>query len=327
VASRVFAVVLVASLAPGVADADVNDLVISRLATRTDTGSGLTVVPQNADFRSLASELGVVLAPHMMTPADTLGFGGFQLTVDYATTTIDPTAGYWRAREASPDPGGAGGSVHGPSALSTVGFFVRKGMWFPVPAFEVGAGAVHLVDSTIWTGQLYAKLALHEGYHQLPLPSLAVRGGVSRMMAQRELDLTVASLDVMVSKHVGIGGTWNIHPFVGWNLLVIIPRSEVIDATPQIDPLVMGNETDSQFDFVFNDQDNIYRHRFVIGTKLQFYVFQLTVEADFALEGTSLDDRGGTTDACMVQSTTTNCDAKDASSSQRTLAFSLGLDF
>ena len=69
-------------------------------------------------------------------------------------------------------------------------------MWFPVPSFEVGAGAVHLVDSHIWTGQLYAKLALHEGYHDLPLPSLAVRGAVSRMMNQRELDLTVASLDV-----------------------------------------------------------------------------------------------------------------------------------
>jgi hypothetical protein len=325
-------VILVGSLAivplrPGVAVADVNDLVIGRLATRTDTVSGLSVVPQNADFRSLASELGVVLAPHMLTPADTLGFGGFQLTVDYATTTIDPTAGYWRAREASPDPAGTGGTAHGPDALSTVGFFVRKGMWFPVPAFEIGAGAVHLVDSNIWTGQLYAKLALHEGYHQLPLPSIAVRGGVSRMMTQRELDLTVASLDVMLSKHIGIGGTWVLHPFAGWNMLVIIPRSEVIDPTPQIDPLVMGNESDSLLSFVFKDQDNIYRHRFVVGTKLQFYVFQLTIEADFALAGTSIDDRSGTTDACMAQSTTTNCDAKDASGSQRTLAFSLGLDF
>ncbi len=316
-----------ALLGHGAARADVNDLVMSRLATRMDNDGVVSVVPQNADFRSLASQLGVVLAPHMLTPADTLGFGGFQMTVDYSTTTIDPDATYWRAREASPDPGGTGTAAHGPSSLSTVGFFVRKGMWFPMPALEVGAGAVHLVDSKIWTGQLYAKLALHEGYHQLPLPSVAIRGGVSRMMAQRELDLTVASLDVVVSKHFGIGGTWVLHPFVGWNVLAIIPRSEVIDPTPEIDPLVMGNEADSQLNFVFTDQDHIYRQRFVIGTKLKFYVFQLTLEADFALAGTSVDDRRGTADACMLQSTTTDCDAKDASASQRTFTMSLGVDF
>src|SRR5262249_37910280 len=152
--------------------------------------------------------------------------------------------------------------AHGPSSLQTVGFFARKGMWFPVPAFEIGAGAVHLVGSQIWAAQLYAKLALHEGYHDFPLPSLAFRGSVSRMMNQRDLDLTVISLDATVSKHVGVGGTWRLDPFAGFNLLVIVPRSEVIDPTPNIDPLVMGNEKDAQLNFVFKDQDNIYRSRF-----------------------------------------------------------------
>lgn len=315
--------------APGLAAADGNDLVLSRLGTRiTDNMGTLTgVVGQNLEFRSLASQLGVVLAPHLLTPADTVGFGGFQMTVDYATTTIDPNGAYWRARTGSPDPSGTGGVAHGPSSLSTVGLFARKGMWFPVPSFEIGAGAIHLIDSHTWTGQVYAKLALHEGYHQLPLPSLAVRGAVSRMMTQHELDLTVASLDVTLSKHVGIGGTWRLDPYVGWNLLMIIPRSEVIDPTPNVDPLKPGNETDSDFNFVFRDQDNIYRHRILVGAKLQYYVFQLTLEAQFALAGKSVDDRSGTTDACMPSSTTSNCDAKDTSPSQRTLSMSAGFDF
>jgi hypothetical protein len=320
--------VAVALLAPGIAAADVNDLVLSRLAVQTDDGAGgIKFVPQNADLRALSSQLGVVLAPHMLTPADTLGFGGFQFTVDYATTTIDPNAAYWRAREGSPDPAGSGGVAHGPAALNTVGFFVRKGMWFPVPAFEFGGGAVHLVDSNIWTGQLYAKLALHEGYHQLPIPSLSVRGAVSRMMTQRELDLTVASIDVLVSKHFGIGGTWRFDPYVGFDLLLIIPRSEVIDPTPQVDSLEVGNEADSQKSFVFKNQANIYRNRLVVGAKLQYYILQLTIEADIAAAGTSVDDRVGTNDACMLQSLTTNCDAKDTAASQRTLSVSLGLDF
>lgn len=318
------ALALAALLAPAAAAADVNDLVLGRLTNRVDDD---TIVPQNAELRSLASQLGVVLAPHLLTPADTLGFGGFQLTVDYAATTIDADAPYWRARRGSPDPAGAGGADHGPGTLGTFGFFARKGFWFPVPSFEFGAGAVHLVDSRIWTGQLYAKLALHEGYTQLPLPSLAVRGAVSRMMQQRELDLTVASLDVTMSKHFGIGGTWRLDPFGGWNLLMIVPRSEVIDPTPHIDPIDPMTLADRDNSFVFSDQDNIYRHRFFVGAKLQYYIFQLTMEATFALAGSSVDDRGGTTDPCMAASTTTFCDAEDTAAAQRTLSLSAGFDF
>ncbi len=316
-------------VAPGLAAADGNDIVLSRLGTRINNNMGVLtgVVGQNLEFRSLASQMGVVLAPHLLTPADTLGFGGFQITVDYATTTIDPNGAYWRARTGSPDPGGNGGVAHGPSSLNTIGLFARKGMWFPIPSFEIGAGAVHLIDSHTWTGQVYAKVGLHEGYHQLPLPSFAVRGAVSRMMTQRELDLTVASLDVTMSKHLGIGGTWRFDPYVGWNLLMIIPRSEVIDPTPDVDSLKPGNETDSDFNFVFRDQDNIYRHRILVGAKFQYYVFQFTVEAQFALAGKSVDDRSGTTEACMPSSTTSSCDAKDTSPSQRTIAMSAGFDF
>jgi hypothetical protein len=299
--------------------ADQNDLVMARLGTRITDGSGNVtgVVGDSAEFRSLASQLGTVLAPHLLTPADTIGFGGFQLTADYATTTIDGTADYWKVRE--------GGSPV--SSMRTVGFFMRKGMWFPIPSFELGAGAVHLVDSRIWTGQLYAKFALHEGYHQLPLPSLAVRGGVSRMLNQRELDLTTASIDVELSKHFGIGGTWRFDPFVGWNTLLIIPRSEVIDPTPNIDPLKMGNESDILLNFVFKDQANIIRNRIFLGAKFQYYVFQFTLEAQFALKGTSKDDRKGTNDPCMPGGTTAACDSTDTAAAQRTLSMSAGFDF
>ncbi|MBA3460111.1 MAG: hypothetical protein H0T46_09140 [Deltaproteobacteria bacterium] len=318
-----------ALLAPGAASADPNDLVLSRLGTRITNNMGeLTgVIGQNREFRALASQMGVVLAPHLLTPADTVGFGGFQLTADYATTTIDPNGAHWRARLGSPDPSGAGGTAHGPSSLTTIGLFARKGMWFPLPSFEIGAGAIHLVDSQAWTGQVYAKFALHEGYHDLPIPSFAARGAVSRMMTQRELDLTVASLDLTLSKHFGIGGTWRLDPFAGWNLLMIIPRSEVIDPTPHIDQLAPGNQEDSKLNFVFRDQDNIYRHRIFVGAKVQYYIFQITVEAQFALAGSSVDDRSGTTDPCMPDSTTSICDAKDTSPSQRTIGISVGLDF
>jgi len=309
------------------AAADPNDLVLSRLATRIvdDTTGKLTgVVGQSLELRALASQLGVVLAPHLLTPADTLGFGGFQFDVSASQTTIDGKQPYWRARAGSSDPTGAMGGG-GPKMLRTIGMFAHKGMWFPIPSFELGVGAVHLVDSTTWTGQVYAKVGLHEGYHDLPIPSLAVRGAVSRMMNQRELDLTVASVDVTISKHFGIGGTWRFDPFAGWDLLMIIPRSEVIDATPDVDPLT--NPMDLGNNFVFNDQANIYRHRILAGAKFQYSVVQLTIEAQYALAGTSVDDRLGTSDACQPGSETTNCDAKDTAAAQTTLSVSAGFDF
>jgi hypothetical protein len=306
------------------AAADPNDLVLSRLATRIVNTSGqLTgVVGQSLEFRALASQLGVVLAPHLLTPADTLGFGGFQFDVTASQTTIDGKQPYWRAL-AGADP--AGGT--GPKMLRTIGLFAHKGLWFPVPSFELGVGAVHLVDSTTWTGQVYAKVALHEGYHGFPLPALAVRGAVSRMMNQRELDLTVASLDVTISQHFGIAGTWRFDPFVGWDLLMIIPRSEVIDATPNIDPLQMGSEMDINNNFVFRDQATIYRNRLLGGAKFQYSVVQLTVEVQYAFAGNSVDDRLGTSTVCLPGSATTDCDAADTANGQTTVSVSAGVDF
>jgi hypothetical protein len=320
---------LVALATSRVAAADSNDLVLNRLTTRMTDGNGmLTVVPQNLEFRALASELGVVLAPHLLTPADTVGFDGFQFTVDAAATTIDSSGAFWRVREGAPNPSATtDGGVLAPKSLRTIGFFARKGIWFPLPSFEVGVGAVHLVDSNTWTGQLYTKLGLAEGYHDLPLPSLAVRGAVSRMMNQRELDLTIASLDVTVSKHLGIGGTWRLDPYVGWDLLAIVARSEVIDATPNIDSNAPGQQADNMLNYVFKDQANIYRHRFLVGAKLQYSIVQITLEAVFALAGSSVDDRAGTSDPCQPNSTTTLCDAKDTAKSQRTLSLSAGFDF
>jgi len=42
-----------------------------------------------ANFRSLMSELGVVIAPRLITPADTLGYAGFQFSGELGITTIN----------------------------------------------------------------------------------------------------------------------------------------------------------------------------------------------------------------------------------------------
>jgi hypothetical protein len=323
------ALVAFGALAPAhPAAADRNDLVMARLATRItdDTGRVLSVVGDSQGFRALASQLGVVLAPHLLTPADTLGFGGFQFDLDISQTSIDSIQPYWRVLAGTRDPGGMNQFAHGASVLRTIGAFARKGLWLPLPSFELGAGAVHLIDSKTWAAQLYGKLALHEGFHDLAIPSVAVRAGVSRMMNQRELDLTIASLDVTVSKHIGIAGTWRFDPFAGYDLLLIIPRSQVIDGTPEIDSLAPGNEMDAANNFVFRDQSSITRQRLLLGAKFQYSIAQLTIEAQYALAGSSTDDHAGTAQPCQPRSTVT-CTAVDTAASQLTVSVSAGFDF
>jgi hypothetical protein len=308
--------------------ADDNDLVVGRLGTVINDGMGqpIDVIGDPVLFRSLASELGVVMAPRLVEPADTLGFSGFQFAADLAFTSINNRQPYWRVLESSPDPAATAPVDHGGGTMTSFGAFVRKGIWLPLPSFEVGTGVVHLLGSNHWAGQFYAKFALHEGFHDLPLPSVAVRGAVSRVFGTDQIDLTVPSIDVSVSKHIGINGTFNLAPFAGWNWLLIVPRSEVIDKTPNIDP--RDDPDDSNLNFTFPDQDTILRQRFFGGVKLNYYVFALTLEANFALAGSSTDDRGGTDMDCAdATNPTANCDATDEAGAQSTFTVSLGVDF
>jgi hypothetical protein len=317
-----FCAALAVFLVSSPAFADDHDLVLSRLGD--DTTAAGRVVADNASFRSLVSQLGVALAPRFLTPADTLGYSGFQFSADTSFTTIDSSAAYWCATE---EVAGCGTGAKDSSTLTTFGLFARKGIWLPIPSIELGGGATHLMGSRMWAAQAYAKFAVHEGFHEWPIPSLAVRGGVSRLMGSEQLDLTIGSLDVSASKSFGLAGTVNVAPYGGWNVLWMIPRSEVIDKTPDVDVIV--DPTDLAKNFVFADQDNILRQRFFAGFKLKYYVFALTAEAVFALAGSSVDDRAGVDLDCASAGDTEKdrCDAEDNAAAQQTYTFSLAMDF
>jgi hypothetical protein len=305
-----------------VARAGDNDLILARLGTIKLAG---TAVPSNTDFRSLASELGVVLAPRLGSPAETIGFGGFQFAADVGFTGVGTRKTYWRALRSSPEPDNPS-VTHGSGVFTTAGVFVRKGIWFPLPSFEIGLGAVHLVNSHMWAAQGYAKFALVEGYTDAPWPSLAVRAAGSRLMGESQLDLTVLSFDGSLSKEFGIAGTVTLSPFLGYNLLFIIPRSDVIDKTPQIDPLV--DPADLSKNFVFAEQDAILRHRLFLGAKLNFYIFSLTLQGTYALAGASHDSVAGANMPCPAGPTTTvTCYARDNAGSQVTFESALALQF
>ena len=312
---------------------------------RRDSTTGVIAAPVEPSaeaqtlYRSLMSELGVAIAPRLMTPADTLGYAGFQFSADLGITKISNNESYWDGvRGVKPDNPGA---VRPDGYLTTVGGYVRKGLWFPLPAFEFGAGALKVLDSNMYAVQGYAKIALQEGFHGWALPSFAVRGSASQLLGTSEVDLLVYGVDVLASKAFSIGGTARIEPFLGWNMLFIDAKSGVIDATPGCDAVAAQNAApgslapsahcapaqngggtggsgpqwnDLNANFTFPAQDVITRQRWFAGFKLRLSVLFVAGQVDLVPAGSSRDDKQ-------------QAGAVDRSHRQMTYSLSGGFDF
>jgi hypothetical protein len=318
-----------------------NDLNLANLCPQTDgpcpwvgrdatTGmvSGVNIdVSGKTAFRSLMSELGVVMAPRIPMPAGTLGFAGFQVSAELGLTQISSSQRFWdgvnavspKAREASrPD-----------AMLTTVGGFLRKGIWLPAPSLELGGGVVHLLDSHLLSWQAYSKLALHEGFHDLPIPSFSVRGAFAYLSGTDQVSLKTFSIDLLVSKGFGVLKTLRIEPFGGWSLLLISASGKTIDFTPLCDARAVslaapgtvvsdqcavaqsGTDNDFKANKAFPGQDVITRHRVFGGAKLKFGMLDIIAQYEIYLAGRSRDESS----------------ADDQSKTQSAVSLSVGLEF
>jgi hypothetical protein len=278
-------------------------------------------------FRSLMSELGMVLAPRVAMPADTLGIAGLQVSGDLSLTRIDHNAAHWNGVE--------GVSPLNPQAsrpdewLTTVGAFARKGI---IPALELGAGAIHLLDSRMVAWQGYAKVALQEGFDDWPLPSLAVRGSAALVTGTEEARLRVFTADLLLSEAFSVRKTARFEPYGGVSFLFIRARSGRLDATPGCDaratelaavgstlgpgctPAQAGTTNDLAANFAFAPQDTIRRYRAFLGAKLRFRPVFIAATYEMAPAGRSRDERKAN-------------GAKDESRRQETMSLSAGFDY
>ena len=231
-----------------------------------------------SNFRSLMSELGVVMAPRIPMPADTIGFAGFQVSADLGLTQIGHNNDYWNGVNAVTP--GARNNSRPDGTLTTMGVFLRKGIWFPAPSFEVGGGVVNLLDSQMLSWQGYAKFALHEGFHDLPFPSLAVRAAFAYLTGTDQVSLKTTTLDVLVSKGFGVLKTARLEPFGGWSLLLIKAGGKPINFAAN-DLVAIA---------AFPTQDIITRYRVFGGAKLKFGILAVVAQYELYLAGNSRDE-------------------------------------
>lgn len=279
-----------------VAWAGAYDLRLSQLGTDPMTG---TVLGNDDDFRSLASELGVLMAPKPVDSAESLGLSGFAISADVSINTLSNTQPYW-TNATRGDPG---------KIAPTLQIMGRKGLW---PGIEVGAGATHLFNSRMWTISGYGKIAINEGFHPAPIPSVAIRGMFSRLVGAEDMNMTTAAIDASISHVFGVGKTVNLTPYVGYQALMIFARSGVLDATPQTDEYLDKSPTLSEF--VYKDAGAILRHRPFLGLRVIFSVLRLGFEAMIVPGGGRAGDIGGKK-------------VEDKSGLQQQYTLSLGLDF
>jgi hypothetical protein len=264
-------------LACGHARADSNDFTLERIIGIPSSTNPLDLsgdVRRRTMYQSLMSEMGVVLAPRFLAPSDTLGYNGFQIAFEAGFVQISNNADFWKLGV---------NNVSG-DFLETVSVMARKGIWLPLPAFELGAGATKLIGGSLFALQAYAKLALHEGFHDWPIPSLAVRGAVSRVAGSPQVDLTMVSVDTSVSKSFGLGGTSTLDPYLGFAALMTFARGQVIDATPNIDAYRDGaTSLDLNSNTTFPDPDTILRWQIFGGFRIKYSWLALTAEFVYTL--------------------------------------------
>ncbi|MBC8074252.1 MAG: hypothetical protein IAG13_38385 [Deltaproteobacteria bacterium] len=291
-------------IAPATAHAGKYDLDLTRLGSQ----QGGTLVQDDSGFRSLSSELGTLMAPRPVDSADSLGLAGFAISADVGINTIAGSRDYWSRTT-------RGGADDVAPTLQVMG---RKGLW---PGIEVGGGATHLFDSRMWAISGYGKISLHEGFYRLPIPSIALRVAGSRVLGAKDLNMSTIAPSVSASYVFGIGKTFSLTPYLGYEALIIVSRSTVLDASPNCDELPDGYNQDcpgvdptADNEFVFQDAGAILRHRPYFGLRMLFAVMRLTVEAMYAPAG----KRGGELDGTTIA---------DRSKLQQQYTISVGLDF
>ncbi|HNK44979.1 MAG TPA: hypothetical protein PKL17_09365 [Pseudomonadota bacterium] len=276
-----------------------NDLSVECLIAPRKPVSGQSYDPtlyEQSMYRSLLSELTAVMAVPALDPADTVGYSGFHFTFDVATTSIKKDAPYWGGF-AQPDGTKTQAGVRHVSGgfLPVASLMIRKGIWplmLPI-GFELGFGGSNLLQSGIYALNGYAKIALHEGYHDIPVPSIAARATVSRLAGTPQVDMTILTAEGLMSKAFGIGGTFTMEPYIGGGAIWSIVRSQVVDTAPNIDLYrgqPPGMTTVSAADslaqkVVFPTQDDIFRWRVFGGINFHYAIISVTLSYAFVGAG------------------------------------------
>jgi hypothetical protein len=232
------------------ARADDMDVTLARLRVPAVSGTDCSPTtadgprgwcPDNGAWTRIMSQLGASMAPPILAPARTVGPGGFHIGFDTWVTGIDADERYWQlgtegdaagATERCGPDGVVGCNRFVNQALTWSRLRVRKGFPF---GFELGASIGHAFSTEYWTWGAGLSWALFEGFRTgawAYVPDVAVRAQVQTLTGASQFNLTVPSLELVVSKPIVAGGVATLTPFASGQMVWILADSEVVDLSP-----------------------------------------------------------------------------------------------
>ncbi len=267
--------------------------------------------PNNAAFANMISELGFAIAPTSFYPARTTGVGGFQFSIEasytkiHADKSVSATNGqsikYWQQGTQGPqDPNTKQSSIINSSPdgiLQVYALKVRKGL--PL-GFEIAGSLGYVANTSLWVGGGDIRWSMLEGFRSGALgilPDISVGGGVRTVTGSSRFYLTTIGIDVRASKPITLQDMSQLIPQIGFQRLIILGDSNVVDSTPNVDALAqcgydgldattgapvcrnkLPNGSDANTDFGNNftfDQVRVHRNRGMIGLNYRYEIIWL----------------------------------------------------
>jgi hypothetical protein len=275
----------------------------------------LACKPDNAAFANMIGELGFAMAPNAFYPARTTGVGGFVLSLQASYTRInadrhtDSGTPYWHlGTRGAQDPNTKQFSILNASPDSLLQIYslnARKGL--PL-GFEIVGSLGYLANTPLWVGGGDLRWSVLEGFRTGALgllPDLSLGAGVRTMTGTQKFYLTTVGIDVKASKSITLADTATLTPTIGYQRLIVFGDSNVVDSTPNVDPLEqcgfegidqgtgaprcankLPNGNDANTDFANNftfKKVRVHRHRAIVGLHYKYELVYLGSQFAFDL--------------------------------------------
>jgi hypothetical protein len=216
------------------APASAQDMNISLSRLRDCTEPGSPCRQDDDAYRRVMTDFAGAMLPAMLTPAGTRGMRAIYVGIETSVTAIDSGAdsSWYRAVEGDGMDGDTSRSRFVDDVLVWTRVNVRKGLpW----GFELGTSISYLANTTYWALGAELRWALFEGFRDGIgwIPDLAVRGAVQTLVGDGEFNVTVPSIDVILSEPFVVASTVEIVPWVAGQVAFPFVDSELVDLTPE----------------------------------------------------------------------------------------------
>ncbi len=234
-----------------------------------------------ATYERFMAEYAFGLSPKLMAPASTLGYSGFYMGLE-GSLTPTPNGGDTDDRRWYD---GVGPADESPGVMFVPSVHIRKGLpW----SMELGGTINYLSESELVGLGADVKWSIFEGYRhgfRGVLPDVAARGSVVRVLGQSDIDMTIIGVDASISYPFGIGGMLSLTPYVGWQYLWTLIRTEPLTYREDMpdDSVVYHPPVGTDWDATELSGPNLERMKLFLGFVLQYELLVITIEVDWGL--------------------------------------------